>query len=455
MRTGRLSLKLYLFSVAAVLATVGMVIATSYALQSEHRQDMRAASGYIVRSLWHEHTGATKRESATLEARFPGVQVTFYDSGGRLVVSTAEPPLPRPTQSDLNELRAKGVVDVSHGVMAHEVRNGGGVEAIGVLKLGRVPSLPTLAQFVVMVLAALLAGALVFARRLALPLQRVAAVAKKFGEGDLTARVATQRNDEIGEVGGAFDAMAERVASLMAGQQELMANVSHELRTPLSRIQVAVDLITDGKVEQAKELTPDIAKDLAELDRLIDDVMTVAKLDLSRSGEAASTVPLRIEALPIGTLIDEALARFRSQHPTRELAIELDAELPELRVDPVLLRRVVDNLLDNAHKFSDRGMAIHLSARSTRSGVTIAITDRGIGIDEADMQKVFVPFFRSDRSRSRATGGVGLGLALARRVIEAHKGTIEITSTLGRGTTVSLVLPAELSVAHPLESQPS
>jgi two-component system, OmpR family, sensor kinase len=241
--------------------------------------------------------------------------------------------------------------------------------------------------------------------------------------------------------------MANRVAGLMAAQQKLMANVSHELRTPLARIQVAVDLITDGKTQQVKELVPDIAQDLAEVERLIDDVMTVAKLDLSRSGETASVVPLRLEVLSIKALIEEAVTRFRSQHRTRALAVQLDPELPELSADPVLLRRVVDNLLENARKFSEPDTTIRVSAHSTSAGVVIAITDNGIGISEADLENVFTPFYRSDNSRSRSTGGMGLGLALARSVVEAHKGAIAITSKLGQGTTLTLTLPAQPATA--------
>jgi signal transduction histidine kinase len=241
--------------------------------------------------------------------------------------------------------------------------------------------------------------------------------------------------------------MADRVAELMGSQQELMANVSHELRTPLSRIQVAVDLVTDGKSEQVKDLVPDIAPDLAELERLLDDVMTVAKLDLSRSRAAGSVVPLRVQSVSLETLLREAVSRFRSQHPMRELAVEIDPDVPELSADSVLLRRVVDNLLENARKFSDHDTTIRLSARATEAGATIAIGDGGIGIDEADLPHVFTPFFRGDRSRSRATGGVGLGLALARRIVEAHGGTIDIASKPGHGTIVTLALPSSPAVA--------
>jgi CheY-like chemotaxis protein len=233
-----------------------------------HRQQMTLASGHIVKNLCQYDDDTEAIQAATTRAtQFSGALVTLYGTSGRLVASTATPPLPMPSQSDLVELAEKGFVDVGHAVMAHEVRNKGRVVAIGIVKFGTVPSHWRLAWPVLVLFVALLAVAAIFARHLARPLQHVADVAKKFDHGDLSARVGNQRNDETGEVGRAFDAMADRVARLMAAQQELMANVSHELRTPLSRIQVAVDLITDGKSERVKELVPDIARDLAEVER--------------------------------------------------------------------------------------------------------------------------------------------------------------------------------------------
>ncbi|XYI01048.1 sensor histidine kinase [Sorangium sp. So ce1128] len=294
----------------------------------------------------------------------------------------------------------------------------------------------------------LMVVAVIFARHLVRPLQRIASAATRFGQGELTARAGIQRSDEIGEVGRAFDDMADRVTRLMTAQQELLANVSHELQTPLTRIHIAVDLMADGSSDQAKELLPEIAHDLAELERLIDDVMMVARLDLSRSQGRAVGAPLRLESTSAEELVQKAASRFRGQHPTHELVVEVPPGLPALWADAMLVRRVLDNLLENARKYSEPGSTIRVSAAGSAAGVTIAITDSGIGIDEADLQHVFTPFFRSDRSRSRATGGVGLGLGLSRRIVEAHGGTIEIQSTPNRGTTVTLDLPTRPAAAQ-------
>jgi two-component system, OmpR family, sensor kinase len=448
MRMGRLALKIYVYSVVvAILATVGMFVAAVSTIKSERWEDFIAGSGHMVRNLWQYQADPEALREATRRAkRFSTALVTLYDAEGRLVASTADPPLPMPSRTQIGEASQEGFVEVGHGLVAHQVESGGRVVAVGIVKL-RFPSHDRLFRSLPVLLGILLVVAVIFARRLAGPLQHVANVARRFGQGDLGARVSSRRSDEIGEVGLAFDAMADRVTGLMAAQQELMANVSHELRTPLARIQVAVDLMTDGKSEEAKDLVPDIAIDLDEVERLLDDVMTVAKLDLSRSQAATSVVPLRLETLAIDAVIREAASRFRSLHHTHTLVVEVAPGLPEMSADAVLLRRVVDNLLDNARKFSGPGTTIRLSAHPAGAGAVVTISDRGTGIEQDDLPHVFTPFFRCDRSRSRSTGGVGLGLALAKRVVEAHGGGIEMTSTPGEGTTVTLELPARPAAA--------
>src|SRR5262249_6003612 len=151
--------------------------------------------------------------------------------------------------------------------------------------------------------------------------------------------------------------------------------------------------------------------------------------------------PLHIDRTSMDELIEQAVSRFRAQCHTHQIAAHVPTGLPPLAADAVLLRRVVENLLDNARKYSAPGTTIRIRASAATNRLTGAVAEDGIGIEAADQRKVFTPFFRSDKSRSRSTGGVGLGLALARRVIEAHGGAIELTSSPGRGTTVTFALP--------------
>jgi signal transduction histidine kinase len=119
----------------------------------------------------------------------------------------------------------------------------------------------------------------------------------------------------------------------------------------------------------------------------------------------------------------------------------IDLAAADIEADPVLLRRAIDNLLENASKYSDDSQPIALRARSTGSEVVVEVQDRGIGIDPADLGKLFTPFFRTDRSRARGTGGIGLGLALAKRIVEAHRGSIGVHSSPGEGSTFRFSVP--------------
>ncbi|NNB88228.1 ATP-binding protein [Corallococcus exiguus] len=291
-----------------------------------------------------------------------------------------------------------------------------------------------------LVLACTAITSVVFARTLAGPLEKLASAARAFGAGRLDVRAGLRRKDELGLVSEAFDEMAGRITQLLRSQKELLANVSHELRTPLSRIRVALDLAAEGDAQTARELLPDITEDLSELERLVSDVLTTSRLELVTEG-ASGVPPLRLERVDANALLDKAAARFHTARPTHRLEVQVDGTLPALEADPVLLRRVLDNLLDNAGKYSEPGTTVKLHARAAGDGLQVDIQDQGIGIEAQDLSRVGTPFFRTDRSRARTTGGVGLGLALVRRILDAHHGRLTLESQPGQGTTARIVLP--------------
>lgn len=300
---------------------------------------------------------------------------------------------------------------------------------------------PTLVGLVLLVagIASFLA-----ARSVTRPLAELTATTRAFGRGKLDARAKMARADEIGEVASAFDDMADRVARLLLAERELLANVSHELRTPLARIRVALDLANEAEPAVAVESLGDIAEDLAELERIVDDVLAAARLAHEDGSPASSSFPVRTEVIPMNALLDKSVSKFKSQHPARKLSVEVDGDLPAVQGDPILVRRVIDNLLDNAHKYS-KGGDDRIDVRATTEGeaILVEVKDRGVGIARADLDRVFEPFFRADRSRTRTTGGLGLGLALVKRVVDAHGGTIDIESEVAVGTCVRVRLPAE------------
>jgi signal transduction histidine kinase len=281
------------------------------------------------------------------------------------------------------------------------------------------------------------------ARALTRPLAKLSDTARAFGAGELDARVNMTRRDEIGEVARAFDEMADRVARLLLAERELLANVSHELRTPLARIRVALDLANEAEPQHSLESLKEIAEDLAELERIVDDVLAAARDAFEEGPRGAPGLTVRREPLDTRALIERAIVKFRAAHPARSLSVAFEDDLPIILGDPILVRRVVDNLLDNAHKYTDdESKRIAIEARHDGSDVLISIEDQGVGIAPSDVERLCEPFFRADRSRARATGGLGLGLALARRVVDAHGGTLEFESTVGVGTTARIRLPA-------------
>jgi signal transduction histidine kinase len=285
-------------------------------------------------------------------------------------------------------------------------------------------------------------GAFLTARWIARPLTRLSRMAVSLGKGDLRARSELTRNDEVGEVARAFDEMAERIQKLLQAEKELLANVAHELRTPLARIRVALEIAAEGDAEAARTSLAEIAVDLAELEALINDVLSAARFELVDGVASSSSFSLHLEPVAATTIGERSAQRFRLRHPERPFEVRLDENAGVLDADPVLFRRVLDNLLENAHKYSpDQQSKITLEVFEQGGRACFRISDHGMGIPAEDLPRVFTAFFRGERSRSRGTGGVGLGLTLAQRIVEAHGGTIEVASTAGEGTVFRALLP--------------
>ncbi|HET9155409.1 MAG TPA: ATP-binding protein, partial [Myxococcaceae bacterium] len=301
-----------------------------------------------------------------------------------------------------------------------------------------------------LVLATLGISSALLARSISRPLGTLSAAATRLGTGDLDARAALDRDDELGEVGRAFDGMADRVVTLLRSEKALLAGVSHELRTPLARIRVALEIADEGDVATARASLADITDDLGELERLVDELLTAVRLELGQSAPGAPT--LRPTSVDAAALVATASERFLAIHPEHRLDAAAADSAGRLEADPGLIARVLNNLLDNAAKYSAPSAGwVRLGVDGDAREVTFTVEDHGAGIAPEDLPHVFTPFFRADPSRSRRTGGFGLGLSLARSIAEAHGGRLELTSEPGRGTRALLVLPR----SGPLHERPS
>jgi signal transduction histidine kinase len=365
-----------------------------------------------------------------------GVEVAVFE-GDRLVASNVEPPPPPLPASEQARLRAGTGFRIAGRGWAWAAPLRGAPGAYAVLAGGwRSFQVTRVALVIGAVLLALAIASVPLARGITAPIERLTGAVRRLGEGDLSARAGLCGRGEVGDLGRAFDEMAGRLERLVRSERELLANVSHELRTPLARIRVALELAAEGDQARARRYLEEIGTDLAELERMVADVLSAARLDL-----AAGDLPLRREPVDLPALLAEAGARFRERRPSRTLGLDATPLPGPLHADPALLRRAIDNLLDNAAKYSDEAAPVDLTARLDGSAVVIEVRDRGIGIDPGDLPRLFTPFFRTDRSRARGTGGVGLGLALVKRIVEAHGGAVAVESVPEQGTTIRVRLP--------------
>jgi two-component system, OmpR family, sensor kinase len=445
--TRRLLLRIYLHGILMLaLAAGASFVVGSYLIRPAIDVPARPSTAWIALHIASLIDEPERLAHELLDLRKRGrIEITVYSPEGRLLATNEDTPAPPISPEEAAHLvEAPTSFDAGAGVVASLGERG---ELVRYSRVKYpVPALPlgTAAAQLVAALGVIALASIPLARSLSAPVERLAQITRAFGNGDLAARTRSTKNDEIGDLARAFDEMADRIVALRRSEKELLANVSHELRTPLARIRLALELAGEGQAASAKTYLEDIEEDLAELEPLLDDIMTAARLDLARGGGGDAVPPLRRQAVAASQLVHAARARFGKRFPERKLECRLSPDLPRLDADPSLLRRVLDNLLDNAAKFSDPEGTIELEASRGTSpdALVLHVRDHGIGIDATDLERVFEPFFRTDRSRSRATGGVGLGLTVVRRIVLAHGGSVSVESNKDSGTVFHVRVPA-------------
>ena len=257
--------------------------------------------------------------------------------------------------------------------------------------------------------------------------------------------IATSR-DEVGVLARTLDETAARLQQLVERERALLSDVSHELRTLIARMRLAIELCEDEASPDADQhlrgrhdLLVGFADDVAELEQLVDDVLTASRLD----AVAAMRTP-QLQRAPVDTahLVAVLADRFADRHPAHALEVEAADELPMLFADEALLRRLVDNLLDNAARYAEASAGpVGLVARRDGDGIAIDVRDRGEGVASEDLPRLFEPFFRADQSRARGTGGHGLGLSICRRIARAHGGEVNAGLQAGGGMVFTVTLP--------------
>jgi two-component system, OmpR family, sensor kinase len=270
------------------------------------------------------------------------------------------------------------------------------------------------------------------ARQLTSPLRKMQKTIERFGRGDFSARVNSRRADELGQLGRAVDQMAERIESLLKSQRRLLQDISHELRSPLARLGVAVELARGGG-------DPDTAfsrieREADRLNVLVGELIQVTRAEGDPAG-------LATEAMRLDDLVRVIVDAVRIEAERHQIALDLDVCEAEMEGNPELLRRAIENIVRNAIRYSPDGGRVQIALKRAGQRYKISVRDFGSGVPEQSLTQIFDPFYRVEEDRGRTSGGVGLGLAIAKRAVELHRGLIR-ASNQRPGLLVEIDLPA-------------
>jgi len=273
-------------------------------------------------------------------------------------------------------------------------------------------------------------------RRISAPIRALTVTARKLGQGDFSQRVQVKDKSEVGELAQTFNSMAGDLERAEKLRRNLTADVAHELRTPLSNIRGYLEAARDGAIKPDADTIRSLDEEAVLLSRLVDDLQ---ELSLAEAGE----LKLVCQAEDVAELINHTVAVVQARAAEKGVAVSIDLpdKLPPVNIDRHRISQVSRNLLENAVAHTTKGDAITVAARQQGNWVEVSVTDTGEGIPAEDLPNIFERFYRVDKSRARATGGSGLGLTIAKRLVEAHGGKIEVQSELGKGSRFSFTVP--------------
>lgn len=283
---------------------------------------------------------------------------------------------------------------------------------------------------------------LLLARHLSAPFAALQAATRRLAEGDLAARVGppvARRRDEIGHLARDFDAMTERLEQLVLSQRRLLRDVSHELRSPLARLEVALELARQRGGERSAEPLDQIGRESRRLNELIGQLLSLERL------ASGSAEPER-EPVDLGQLVEEVASDARFEAMRRRGSVSLTERSPAtVSGSPELLRSALENVVRNAVAHAPTGTDVEVSLSTTEAEggdeAVVTVRDRGSGVPDGELERLFEPFHRVSEARERGAGGVGLGLAITDRAIRWHGGTVTARNRPEGGLEVTIRLP--------------
>ena len=298
---------------------------------------------------------------------------------------------------------------------------------------------------VVAILISIVIGYFV-SRMLTNPIRCITSTAKQIRDGDLSARTGLRGDDEIDQLGETFDEMATSLEKDMKHEKRLTSDVAHELRTPLMAMLATVEAMQDGVYPTDNEHLETVASETRRLARLVQQM-----LDLSRMENR--TAPMNVEPVDlvpfVRSIVNGQERLFADRDLRLRFADETQGKNATVDIDPDMITQAVINLMSNAMRYTPEGGWVVVSVLGDRKHVMISVSDTGIGIAKEDLSRIFGRFWRADASRAREAGGLGVGLAVTKQIVERHHGFISVESELEKGTTFTIHIPREHTADAP------
>ena len=275
-------------------------------------------------------------------------------------------------------------------------------------------------------------------RRILAPIKALTGATREFGKGNFTHRVDSGDKGEMGELARSLNTMADDLERNERLRRNMVADIAHELRTPLSNLRGYLEAASDGLVKLDETTIHSLNEEASSLSRLVNDLQ---ELSLADAGE----LKLVLQPQNISNLISETVKILQAKAAVKNINISagLPSGLPEVNIDSHRIKQVLYNLIDNAIAHTGASGRITVNAWQEGACLNISVTDNGEGIPPGDIPMIFERFYRVDKSRTRATGGTGLGLTIVKRMVEAHGGNIEVRSQPGQGATFTFTLPLD------------
>jgi signal transduction histidine kinase len=361
----------------------------------------------------------------------------IVDPSGQVLLSNEQTEGPAVSSRELAQAAERGTATMSgrraHARIIVPLQNESrAVKELVVVERGlmagrRFPRFPVIASLIVVLITI---GVLIFplSKKLTKPVRELHQLGQEWAQGHLEKRASVSGKDEISDLAGAFNIMAENLQKMLEQRKEFLAWISHELRSPLARMRIALEMLSEK--QPGEKLIEDMQQEITESERLIEQLLLLSRIEMN--------VPLSKELVPLEKVAKRAMEQLEPLAKHKEVKLIQKGDAVVLG-DFYQLERALLNVLENAIKFSSRNQSVELEIEQANDSVILKCKDQGSGIDSTDQEKVFQAFVRGNSATGKE--GFGLGLFIARRIIEMHGGTIHADKNTPNGTLILIQLP--------------